>query len=183
MHILGERVSVSTFLYIQADESGFSTLVWSLFSGKRSSAIIQSGNKSELAAGHKHTSLFSCRDRKLQIQSQVLFFVFSIFFKSLSSVTSSHTFFFFFKWRIKLSTLDLSLLSTRASPPLRGANVQMRLIKLKRLFIYLFSRFKSALHQGNLWPPINVKFSSFFFFIPSSILCVCDSCHWLSAHS
>lgn len=63
----------------------------------------------------------------------------------------------------------MSLLSNLASPPLRGASVQMRLIKFERLLFFFSLSFKirAKFHQDNLWPPVNVKFSSVFpFFNP-----------------
>lgn len=58
----------------------------------------------------------------------------------------------------------MSLLSNLASPPLRGASVQMRLIKFERLFFFSLSfKIHTKFHQDNLWPPVNVKFSSVFF--------------------
>lgn len=137
MQIFREGESVYMFLYIKAYESSFSALVWNVFSGKCLTAIIQSGNKSELAARHKHASLFSCTDEKLQIQSQ--FFLFFLFVKH-SPLWLHFTLFFSesegFKSQ-RARAAHMSLLSNLASPPLRGASMQMRLIKFERLFFFL----------------------------------------------
>lgn len=79
----------------------------------------------------------------------------------------------------------MSLLSNLASPPLRGTNVQMRLIKFERLFIFFFLVLNLCKVSSGLLVAAGkceILFRLLFFLSPPPSW-VRDSCHWLSGHS